>query len=107
MTPQLVLEITRDGERLFAKGFAQLPQNRPGDPTALPRFELFAEGENSFFATVSEQQITFDTGPDGRATGTKAAATCPACVCPDWRFKPRESTSECDCSAIALQATVC
>ena len=69
VTPQLVLEITRDGDRLFAQGFAQLPQNRAGDPTALPTFELFAERENSFFARVSEQRITFDTGPDGRATG--------------------------------------
>ena len=69
MTPNLVLEITRDGDRLFAQGFAQLPQNRPGDPTGLPKFELFAEGENTFFARVTDQQITFDTGPDGRATG--------------------------------------
>jgi len=69
VTPNLVLEITRDGDRLFAQGFAQLPQNRPGDPTGLPKFELFAEGENTFFARVTDQQITFDTGPDGRATG--------------------------------------
>jgi serine-type D-Ala-D-Ala carboxypeptidase/endopeptidase len=69
VTPNLVLEITRNGDRLFAQGFAQLPQNPPGDPTSLPKFELFAEGENTFFARVTDQQITFDTGPDGRATG--------------------------------------
>ena len=69
VTPHLVLEITRDEDRLFAQGFAQLPQNPPGDPTDLPKFELFAEGERRFFARVSEQQIIFDTGPDGRATG--------------------------------------
>jgi D-alanyl-D-alanine-carboxypeptidase/D-alanyl-D-alanine-endopeptidase len=69
VTPQLVLEISRDGDRLFAQGFAQLPQNPPGHPTALPKFELFAEGDNRFFARVSDQQITFETGPDGRATG--------------------------------------
>lgn len=69
VTPQLVLAITRDGDRLFAQGFAQLPQNPPVHPTGLPKFELFAEGENRFFARVSDQQITFETGPDGRATG--------------------------------------
>ena len=69
VTPSLVLEITRDGDRLFAQGFAQLPQNRPGDPTGLPKFELFAEGENTFFARVTDSQITFEPGPDGRAAG--------------------------------------
>ena len=69
VTPHLVQEITRDEDRLFAQGFAQLPQNRPGDSTALPKFELFAKSENTFFARVSEQQITFDTGADGRAIG--------------------------------------
>jgi hypothetical protein len=69
VTPHLILEITRDGDRLFSQGFAQLPQNRPGDPTALPKFELFAEGENQFFARVTDTQIIFETGPDGRATG--------------------------------------
>ena len=69
VTPNLVLEITRDGDRLFAQGLAQLPQNRPGDPTRLPKCELFAEGENAFFARVTDQNITFETGPDGRATG--------------------------------------
>jgi len=69
VTPQLVLEITRDGDRLFAQGFAQLPQNRAGDPTGLPKFELCAEGENKFFATVTDLQTTFETAPDGRATG--------------------------------------
>ena len=68
VTPHLVLEITRDGGRLFAQGLAQLPQNRPGVPTGLPKFELFAEGEHSFFARVTDQQITFDIGADGRAT---------------------------------------
>ena len=69
VTPHLVLDITRDGDRLFSQGFAQLPQNRPGDPTGLPKFELFAEGENQFFARVTDTQITFETGRDGRATG--------------------------------------
>jgi CubicO group peptidase (beta-lactamase class C family) len=69
VTPTLVLAITREGDRLFAQGFAQLPQNRPGGPTGLPKFELFPEGENAFFARVTDAQITFDAGLDGRATG--------------------------------------
>ncbi len=68
LTPNLIFEITREGDRLFAQGFAQLPQSRPGDQTALPKFELFAEGEKKFFARVSDKQITFETGADGRAT---------------------------------------
>jgi CubicO group peptidase (beta-lactamase class C family) len=68
VTPHLVFEITRDGDRLFAQGFAQLPHGRPGILTGLPKFELFAEGEKTFFARVSDNQIAFETGPDGRAT---------------------------------------
>jgi CubicO group peptidase (beta-lactamase class C family) len=68
LTTNLIFEITRDGARLFAQGFAQLPHNRPGDPTALPKFELFAEGEKNFFARVTEKQIAFETGSAGRAT---------------------------------------
>ena len=68
MTPNFILEITRDGDRLFAQALVQLPHNRPGDPTAAPKFELFAEGEKNFFARVTDKQITFETGPEGRAT---------------------------------------
>jgi len=81
VTPNLIFEITRDGGRLFAQGFAQLPHNRPGDPTGLPKFELFAEGEKTFFARVADNQITFETGPEGRATGLilhKAGRDMPA-----------------------------
>jgi D-alanyl-D-alanine-carboxypeptidase/D-alanyl-D-alanine-endopeptidase len=67
LTPNLIFEITRDADRLFAQGFAQLPHNRPGDLTSLPQFELFAEGEKSFFARVADQQFTFETEPEGRA----------------------------------------
>jgi CubicO group peptidase (beta-lactamase class C family) len=67
VTPALVFEITRDGRRLFAQGFAQLPNTPPGDSTALPKFELFAESEQTFFAKVADHQITFETGADGRA----------------------------------------
>jgi CubicO group peptidase (beta-lactamase class C family) len=67
VTPNLIFEITRDGDRLFAQSFAQVPHSRPGDLTALPKFELFAEGEKTFFARVSDNQVAFETGPDGRA----------------------------------------
>jgi CubicO group peptidase (beta-lactamase class C family) len=69
LTPNLIFEITRDGGRLFAQAFVQLPHNRPGDPTAAPKFELFAEGEKNFFARVTDKQIAFEIGPDGGATG--------------------------------------
>src|SRR5579863_744748 len=68
MTPNFIFEITRDGDRLFAQAFVQLPHNPPGDPTAAPKFELFAEGEKNFFARVTDKQIAFETGSAGRAT---------------------------------------
>jgi D-alanyl-D-alanine-carboxypeptidase/D-alanyl-D-alanine-endopeptidase len=68
VTQNLIFEITRDGDRLFAQGFAHLPHNRPGDLTGLPKFELFAEGEKNFFARVADHQFTFETGPEGRGT---------------------------------------
>ena len=64
VTPNLIFEVTCDGDRLFAQGFAQMN----GQAIALPKFELFAEGEKNFFAKVADNQITFETGPDGRAT---------------------------------------
>ncbi|HEY6344574.1 MAG TPA: serine hydrolase [Bryobacteraceae bacterium] len=64
VTPNLTLEITRDGDRLFGQGFAQVN----GQDLVLPRFEVFAEGEKNFFARVTDSQITFETGPEGRAT---------------------------------------
>jgi hypothetical protein len=68
LTPNLIFEITRDGDRLFAQGFAQLPHNRPGELTGLPKFELFAEGEKNFFARVNDSQYVFETCPEGQAT---------------------------------------
>ena len=81
VTPNLIFEITCDGGRLFAQGFAHLPHNRPGDLTGLPKFELFAEGEKNFFAKVADNQITFETCPEGRATSLilhKAGRDMPA-----------------------------
>ena len=60
VTPHLILEITRDGDSLFAQAL--------GPAMKAPRFELFAESDTTFFAKVSDKQIAFDTGPDGRAT---------------------------------------
>ena len=68
VAPNLIFEITREGDRLFAQGFARLPHNRSGDLTGLPKFELFAESERIFFARVSDSQVTFESGPEGRAT---------------------------------------
>ena len=45
VTPNLILEITRDGNRLFAQAVVQLPHSKPGDLTTAPKFEVFAEGE--------------------------------------------------------------
>ena len=64
MTPNLIFEITRDGGRLFAQGFAQVT----GQAIVLPKFEVFAEGEKNFFAKVADHEITFETVPEGRAT---------------------------------------
>ena len=62
--PDRILEITRDGDRLFAQGTAQVN----GQPIAGPKFEVFAESEKSFFVKQTGSQITFETGPEGRAT---------------------------------------
>jgi serine-type D-Ala-D-Ala carboxypeptidase/endopeptidase len=60
LASNLVFEVTRDGERLFGQTFAQV--------TAGPKFELFAESDKNFFARVSNNQITFETDHEGRAT---------------------------------------
>ena len=64
LEPNRILEITRDGDRLFAQGFGQVN----GQPIGGPKFEVFAESEKNFFVKQTGSQITFETGPDGRAT---------------------------------------
>ena len=63
LTPDRILEITRDGDRLFAQVTAV-----GGKPIAGPKFEMFAESERIFFVKVTGRRISFETGPDGRAT---------------------------------------
>jgi CubicO group peptidase (beta-lactamase class C family) len=58
--PDRVLEITRDGDRLFMQAFAQAIVG--------PKFEVLAESETSFVVKASGSQITFEIGPEGRAT---------------------------------------
>jgi CubicO group peptidase (beta-lactamase class C family) len=60
LAPNRILEIIRDGDRLFAQAFAQ--------SIGGPKFEVFAESEKNFFVKVTGSQITFETGPEGRAT---------------------------------------
>jgi D-alanyl-D-alanine-carboxypeptidase/D-alanyl-D-alanine-endopeptidase len=61
--PDRVLEIIRNGGRLFAQVTAV-----GGKPIAGPVFEMFAEGENIFSVKVTGGRISFETGPDGRVT---------------------------------------
>ena len=61
VTPALILENTRDGDRLFAQAVVQAMSG--------PKFELFAESETKFFAKVSDKQIAFETDAEGRAMG--------------------------------------
>jgi len=61
--PDRILEITRNGDRLFAQVTAVA-----GKSIAGPVFEMSAEGESIFFVKVTGGQISFETGPDGRAT---------------------------------------
>ncbi len=77
LTPNLIFEVTRNGDRLFTQGFGQVN----GQDLVLPKFEVFAEGEESFFARVTDGQIAFETGPEGRATSLilhKAGRDMPA-----------------------------
>ncbi len=61
--PDRILEIMRNGDRLFAQVTAF-----GGKPIAGPVFEMFAESESIFFVKVTGGRISFEIGPDGRAT---------------------------------------
>jgi len=62
--PDRILEIMRNGDRLFAQVTAV-----GGKPIAGPAFEVFAESERLFLVKMTGGRISFETGPDGRATG--------------------------------------
>jgi len=56
LAPNLIMTMSRDGDRLFT----QL--------TGQPKFEVFPEGERKFFLKVVDAQLTFDTDAQGKAT---------------------------------------
>ena len=62
-SPGRVLDIMRDGGRLFVQVAVA-----GGKPIAGPVFEMFAEGGDIFFVKMTGGRISFETGPDGRAT---------------------------------------
>ena len=61
--PDRILEIMGNGDRLFAQVTAV-----GGKPIAGPAFEMFAESESVFFVKVTGGRISFEIGPDGRAS---------------------------------------
>ena len=82
--PDRILEIRRNGDRLFA----QVP--RPvGSRSPAPTFEMFPESESIFFVKVTGGRISFETGPDGRATSLTmhraGREPTPAFRCPEYR----------------------
>ena len=60
--PDRILEIMRNGDRLFAQVTAV-----GGKPIAGPVFEMSPESESVFFVKMTGGRISFETGPDGRA----------------------------------------
>jgi CubicO group peptidase (beta-lactamase class C family) len=54
LAPNVLLTVTREGDKLFA----QL--------TGQPRFRVFAETENKFYFKVVNAQLTFNAGADGK-----------------------------------------
>jgi len=57
LAPAFVLNITREGDGLFAQATGQA------------KFELFAEDQKNFFLKVVDAQITFEADATGKATG--------------------------------------
>ncbi|MBI2213133.1 MAG: serine hydrolase [Acidobacteria bacterium] len=56
LSPDFIIAITREGDRLFLQATGQ------------PKLELFAEAEREFFLTVVDAQVSFTTDSAGRAT---------------------------------------
>lgn len=55
--PEFSIAITTEGPRLFVQASGQ------------DRLEAFAETETDFFLRIVDAQISFEVGPDGKATG--------------------------------------
>ncbi|HSJ62638.1 MAG TPA: serine hydrolase, partial [Gemmatimonadaceae bacterium] len=53
LSPAFRIEVTREGDRLFAQATNQ------------PRFRLFPSAPNEFFLRVVEARVTFESNPDG------------------------------------------
>jgi len=56
LAPTFVLTFTREGDRFYTQATGQ------------PKFEVFAKSDKEFFLKVVDAQLTFITGPDGKAT---------------------------------------
>jgi serine-type D-Ala-D-Ala carboxypeptidase/endopeptidase len=56
MAPNFILNITRDGDRLYARATGQ------------GAFEIFPEADKEFFAKITDIQVSFHAGSDGKAT---------------------------------------
>lgn len=57
LAPNVIVDITREGNQLFS----QL--------TGQPKVEMYPESQNGFFLKLVEAQFTFDVGPDQKVTG--------------------------------------
>ena len=56
LAPQFILNVTREGDRLFVQATGQ------------PNLEVFASGEREFFYEAVDAQLTFELGDAGKAT---------------------------------------
>ena len=57
LAPNFSITVTREGDQIF------------GQPTGQGKAELFPQSETEFFLKVVDAQVTFEKGPDGKATG--------------------------------------
>ncbi|MGA3205790.1 MAG: serine hydrolase [Bryobacteraceae bacterium] len=56
IAPKIIVNVTRDGDHLY------------GQATGQGRFEIFPESEKEYFAKVTDLQVSFHTGADGKVT---------------------------------------
>ena len=62
VTPRRKIEVTREGDRLFAEPIFVIPSGEA-------RCEIFPESETVFFLTATSQKITFIRDEKGKVTG--------------------------------------